>query len=115
MSVAGVLPAVARNFVGAANSAGREHDSVRPKNQESAALAIVTECADDAITFLEQRQNRPFHVNIDPLMDAVVLQRPNHFQSGAIADMRETRITVAAEIALQNPAVFRPFDYRAPP
>ena len=47
-------------------------------------------------------------------MHAVVLQRADHFQPGAIADMREARIFVAAEISLQNAAVFGAIEDRAP-
>ena len=38
-------------------------------------------------------------------MNAVVLQRADQFQPGAVADVRQARIAVAAEIALQNFAV----------
>ena len=47
-------------------------------------------------------------------MDAVILQRPDQFEPGAIADVRETRIAVAAEIALKDPAVRRAVEDRAP-
>ena len=47
-------------------------------------------------------------------MNAVVLQRPNHFQTGPIADVRQPRIFVTTEIALENPAVFRAIEDRAP-
>ena len=33
-------------------------------------------------------------------MNAVILQRADHFQAGAVADVREARIAVSAEIAL---------------
>ena len=47
-------------------------------------------------------------------MDAVVLERANHFQACAIADVGESRIAVAAEIALKNFSVGRAVEYRAP-
>src|SRR2546423_106402 len=96
MSVARVFPTVARDFVGAPDPAGRQDDRFRAENHEPAALAIVTKRADDAVPFLEERQNRPFHVNVDPLMHAVVLERPNHFQSGPLA--------ADASIAARKPA-----------
>ena len=49
-----------------------------------------------------------------PVMDAVVLQRADHLQAGAIAHMREARIAMAAEIPLQNLAVFGAIENRAP-
>ena len=50
----------------------------------------------------------------DALMDAVILQRADHFQAGAVADVGQARITMAAEIALQNPAVLGAVEHRAP-
>ena len=45
VAVARVLPAVARDLVGAADAAGREHDRLRAKQLEPAALALVAERA----------------------------------------------------------------------
>jgi hypothetical protein len=84
------------------------------KNFESAALALVTKRANDAIAIFQQRKNRVFHVNIDALMNAVILECANHFQPGAVANVRKSRVFVAAEISLQNPAIFRPIENRAP-
>ncbi len=52
--------------------------------------------------------------NVDALMDAVILQRADHFEAGAVADVRQPRIPVAAEIALQNAAVAGAVEHRAP-
>ena len=114
MPVAGVFPTVARDLVGLADSAGREHDRFRAKNFESAALAIVAERADDAVAIFQERQNRVLHVHVDALVNAVILQRADHFQTGAIADVRESRIFMAAEISLQNAAVLGAIEDRAP-
>ena len=57
---------------------------------------------------------RVLHMDFDSLMDAVILQSANHFQSGAIADMRQARIFVAAEISLQNAPVFCAIEHCAP-
>ena len=54
------------------------------------------------------------HMDVDALVHAVVLQRADHLQPGAIADMREARIFVAAKIPLQNAPVFRAIEDRAP-
>src|ERR1700722_9976188 len=114
MSVAGVLPTVAGNFVGAANAAGREDDCFGTKNFESAPLALVAKRANDAIAIFQQRKNRVFHVNVDALMNAMILERANHFEPGAIANVRKSRVFVAAEISLQNAAIFRPIENRTP-
>ena len=47
-------------------------------------------------------------------MNAMVLQRANHLQTGAVAHMRETRILMTAEIALKNAAIFGAVKDRAP-
>ena len=53
-------------------------------------------------------------MHVDALVDAVVLQRADHLEAGAIADVREARIAVAAEVALQDPAVLGAIEDRAP-
>ena len=47
-------------------------------------------------------------------MDTAVLERANHFQTGAVADVAETFVGVAAEGALENRAVIRAVEKRAP-
>ena len=47
-------------------------------------------------------------------MDAVILQRADHFETGAVADVRQPRIAVSAEVALENPAVVGAIEQRAP-
>src|SRR5436305_9586929 len=101
MSVAGIFPAVAGDLVGAPDSASREHDRFRAENFEPAAFPFVTKCANRAIPFFQDRQDRVFHEHLDALMHAMILQRANHFESGAIPDVREPRITVTAEVSLK--------------
>ena len=62
----------------------------------------------------EQRDDGELHVDVEAAVDAVVLQRADHLQAGAIADVREARIPVAAEIALQDSAVGGAVEERAP-
>ena len=100
MSITGAIPTVARDLIRLANSACGEHDRFRSKNFEPAALAIIAECANDPFPVLQQRDDANLHVHIDSLVDAVVLQRPNHFEPGAIPHVRESRIFVTAEIPL---------------
>ena len=44
---------------------------------------------------------------VAPLWIAVILQRPDQLEAGAIADVREARIAMPAEVALQDAAVRR--------
>ena len=101
-------------LIGAAEAARGDDDRLGLENLEAAALAVVAERAGDAVAVLEQRDDGPFHVDRDALVDAVVLQRADHLQAGAVADVGEARIAVAAEIALRNLAFLGAIEDRAP-
>ena len=49
-----------------------------------------------------------------PEMDAVILQGADHFEAGAVARVGEPRIAMAAEVALQDAAVFGAVENGAP-
>src|SRR5205814_8458181 len=89
-------------------------DGFRAKNPEPAELAIVAKCSADSGSVLQQREDANLHMHIDPLVNPVILQGADHFQAGAIADVREARILMAAEISLQNPAICGPIENRTP-
>src|SRR5207248_5047972 len=114
LAVAGVFPTVAGDLVGAPDAAGGQHESFGLEQTEPPALTIVTERAHHAVAILQQRNNGALHVHVDAAMNAVVLQRANHFQAGAVADVRQTRIFVAAEIALKNSSLLGAVKERAP-
>ena len=56
MTVAGIFPTVAGDFVRAPDAACRQHDSLGAKQLKAAALAIVAERAGDAIAVFQQRR-----------------------------------------------------------
>ena len=114
VAIARVFPAVARDLVGAADAAGCEHDRLRAKDLEPPALALVPEGADDAIAVRQQPGDRALHVHVDAQVDAVILQRPDHLEPGAIADVREARIPVAAEVPLEDSPILRAIEQGAP-
>ena len=114
LAVAGIFPTVAGDFERAPDATGGQHNSLRLEQSKSPALAVVTERAHDAAAIFEQHQDGAFHVNIHAAVHAVVLQCANHFQAGAVADVRQTRIFVSAEIALQDAAVCGAVEQRAP-
>ena len=58
--------------------------------------------------------DRALHVHVDALMDAVILQRADHLQAGAVAHVSQPRIAVAAEVPLQDASVVGPIEHRAP-
>src|SRR5580704_2221937 len=47
-------------------------------------------------------------------MDAVILKSSDHFKAGAIADVSQARIAMAAEVALENTAVLGAIEHSAP-
>jgi hypothetical protein len=114
MTVARVLPAVRGDAEGAADAAGREHDGLGLEEHEAAPLPVVAERAGDARAVLQQAHDRRLHVHVDAAVDAVILQRADHLQPGPVADVGEPRILVAAEVALQDPAVVGAVHHRAP-
>ena len=81
LAVAGVFPGIAGDLVGAPDAAGGDHHGLGLENLETAAFAVVAERAGDAVAVLEQRDDRVFHVNVDALMNAVVLQACESFPS----------------------------------
>ena len=84
------------------------------KSHEPTALAPVAEGAGDAIAVLEQPLDRALHVDVDALVHRVLLQRADHLQAGAVADVRQPRIAMPAEVALQDQAVLGAVEQRAP-
>src|SRR5947207_9334933 len=99
-TVTGRFPTVARDLVGAAKPAGSQHDRFGAKDLEPSAFAFVAKRADDALALFQQREDRVLRVNFDPLMNSMILQRPDHLETGAIAHVREARVSVAAKISL---------------
>src|SRR6185437_11833133 len=79
LAIPRVLPAIASDFVRAADSAGGEHNGFRAEDFEPATLALITERANHAIAILQQREHGGFHVEVDALMNSVILQRADHF------------------------------------
>src|SRR5204862_5593955 len=110
----GVFPTVAGDFVGASDATGGEHHRFGPEQSETPALALVTERAHHAVAVFQQPGDRAFHVDVDAHVNAVVLQSPDHLQARAIADVRQSRVAVAAKISLENAAVLRAIEERAP-
>src|ERR1017187_8674057 len=97
-AVARAFPGVGGNLESATKSASGKHNGLRLENAETSALAVVTKCADDTAGILKQGNNRVFHVNRDALMNAVNLQSADHFEAGAVANVREPRVFMAAKL-----------------
>src|SRR5262249_48506065 len=86
----------------------------RLEHDDAATLAPVADGAAHAVAVLEQARDGAFHVDVDALMDAVVLQRADHLEPGSIADVGEPRVAMAAEVTLENATVLGAIEERAP-
>src|SRR5918912_793698 len=53
-------------------------------------------------------------MHIDTLVYAMVLQGPDHLQSGAISYVRQPGISVSSEVPLQNAPILRPVEDSTP-
>jgi hypothetical protein len=105
MAVPRVLPTIAGNFVGSTDAARRQYHGFGTKQMKPPAVAIISKRTRDAISIFQQRDDRMFHENIQAQVYSMVLKCADHLQSGAIANVREARITMPAEIPLEDPPV----------
>ena len=65
----------------------RKDDRLGAEDHEAATFALVAETSGDPVALFENRTDGTLHVDIDSLMDALILQRADHFQSGPVADV----------------------------
>ena len=114
VAVAGALPAVAGHLVGAADAAGCQDHRLGLEQVEAAALAVVAQRAGDAAVVEDELDDGVLHVHGGAQVDGVVLQRADQLEPGAIADVGQPRIAVAAEVALVDAAVGRAIEHGAP-
>jgi hypothetical protein len=112
--VAGALPAVGGDLVGAPEAARRQHHRLGLEHLEDAAVARVGHAPGDPLAVLEQRHHRDLHVHVHPLVDAVVLERPDQLEPGAVADVGQPRVAVPAEVALEDLPVLGAVEPRPP-
>src|SRR5579859_8178676 len=113
-AVAGVLPGIGSDGPGFSNAAGGDDDGLGFENDKAAVFAPVSEGAGDAAAIGEEARDGALHVDVKAELHAAVLERANHFEAGAVADVTETPIRVAAESALENRAAVRAVKKRAP-
>ena len=114
LPVARALPRVRVHPERAADTARREDHGPRPEDHEPSCVPPVAERAAHATVVDEEARDRALHVDLHPGVDAVLLERPDHFEAGAIADVGEARVLVAADVALQDSPVGRAVEERPP-
>src|SRR5437879_4999812 len=112
--VAGILPGVGSDAPGFANSAGGDDDGLRLENDEAPVLAPISKRPGDTTAVHQETRDGAFHVDVNALLDAAILQRANHFKPGAVAYMAEALERVPAKGALQDVAAFGAIKQCAP-
>ena len=125
--VPGVLPGVRGDLVGLADAAGGQHHGRRVEQHERAAVPEVAERAGDPLAVGKQPGDRGLGEYLDHGLgvavryrvlllqrDHLLLQRPDHLQAGPVADVRQPRVLVPAEVPLADLAVLGPVEQRAP-
>src|SRR4051812_23512731 len=113
-TVAGVFPRVRGHTPSFANAAGRHYDRLRFEDDEAPGLAPISECSGDASCVGEQSRDRTLHEDVEPHLHAAILQRTDHLQPGAIADVAEAFECMSTEGALQNSSISRAIEQCAP-
>ena len=113
-TIAGVLPGVGSDAPCFANTACGDDDRLRFEYDEAAALAPIRKRPGNAAAIHQESRDRAFHVGINSLLDAAILQRTNHFEAGAVAYVTEALEGVAAKGALKNVAAFGAVEQGAP-
>ena len=128
MPVAGVLPGVRGDLERLADAAGGQDHRGRLEQHELAGLPDVAERAGDpALAVLDQPGDRGLGEDLDHRLrvavrdgvlllqrDDLLLQGADHLQAGAVADVGEPRVLVAAEVPLADLAVLGAVEQRAP-
>jgi hypothetical protein len=82
--------------------------------EEPPRLAPVAERARDAVGVGEQPGDRALHVDVHAECDGALLQGADQLQAGAVTDVREAGVAVAAEVALADQPVGGAVEQRAP-
>src|SRR2546423_825454 len=71
----------------------------------SSSVSAVSESAGHAVAVLQEPQRGALHEHLDRPLHGLVLQRAYHLEARPVADVRQARVPVAAEVALQDEAV----------
>lgn len=132
VAVARVLPGVGRGLEGLADPARREDDRRGLQHEEAAGLAFVAEGPRDPLpvggaAVLQDPGDRALLEDLEPGLvvpvllevlllegDDLLLEGADQLQAGAVADVREARVLVPAEVALRDLPVGRAVEERAP-
>src|SRR5207245_10041336 len=91
-------PRFAADLPGRADAARRQYDGLRRERDQPSRLAPVADRAGHAPRVDKQVTHGALHEHIDALRDGAVLERADHLEPGAVADVREPRGAMPAEV-----------------
>lgn len=127
VAVAGVLPGVGGHLEGLADAAGGQHHGRGLQREETAGLALVAEDTGDAVAVLDDAGDRALLEDLQPGLvvpglglvlllkgDDLLLEGADQLQAGAVPDMGEAGVLMAAEVPLGDLALGGAVEERAP-
>src|SRR5262249_28192160 len=99
-AVARALPRVRGELPRLSDAAAGEHHRLGLEDHEPPRFAPVAESTADAIAVLEEPLDIALHEDRDALVHRVLLQRADHLETGAVANVSEPSVTMPTEVAL---------------
>ena len=114
LAVARALPRIRVDAEDAADAARTEDDRLGVEDDEAPVVTPVAEGPADALPVREKTRDGALHVHLHPAVNAVLLERADHLEPGAIAHVGEARVLVAAEVTLEDSPVGRAVEEGAP-
>ena len=105
LAIARRLPRVGGHREGTPHATRREHDRLGREGHGRAVDAAIADGAVDAAALHRQAGDDDFLVDLRADGHAAILQGANELEAGAVADVRETRVGMAAERPLQDAAI----------
>jgi hypothetical protein len=76
--------------------------------------SLAAEAPVDPVAILQESHDGGLHVDVDRQVDGVILQRADHLESGPVAHVRKARVTMAAEVPLEDPPIRRAVEDGSP-
>ena len=78
------------------------------------ATPVGDAAGDTAVVVVHELQDLALHEHVGVHRDDLLLERADQFEAGAVAHVREARVAVATEVALEDLAVLGAVEERAP-
>ena len=115
VAVAGRLPRVGGVHPALAHAAGGEHDGLGREDHELAGRAPVAhQAGHGAVGVVQEAEHLQLHEDLHAVGHGLLLHGADELEAGAVADVGQPGVAVAAEVALEDQAVRRAVEERAP-